>query len=409
LTAAALVLLAFWLCQVAAALRGRHLLLRPAADPEPPADGLPTLSVVLAARDEAPAVEAALRSLLACRYPNCEVIAVDDRSRDGTGAILDRLAAQRPVPGRPRLRVVHLRSLPPGWLGKCHALWRGALAARGSWLLFTDADVIFRPDALARGVAAALRGGFDHVTLAPRLLAGPYLLQATVGAFATVVTTLVHTWGVRSPRSRTAFGIGAFNLVRAAAYRRVGGHAAIRMRPDDDVALGRLLKRAGFRSAVGVAGPLLAVRWYAGLGEMARGVEKNAPAATDYRWGWAVLAALGVLALYDGPFLLAALAQGPARALAAGAALLVLAAYAGVNAEAGPSPATVPAAPLGFLLLVAIYLRGVLLAAWRGEIRWRGRAYPLAELRRFAAGPVTRRPRRVPARPRRGCGRPGPG
>jgi hypothetical protein len=100
------------------------------------ADRLPRLSVVIAARDEAAAVEQALSSVLLQQYPDFEVVVVDDRSTDGTGAILDRMAEREP-----RLRVVHVDAVPAGWLGKNHALHLGAQGATGELILFTDADV----------------------------------------------------------------------------------------------------------------------------------------------------------------------------------------------------------------------------------------------------------------------------
>ena len=161
MTALALVLLVLWGSALAAGAAGRRsfLWLRRA----PPAVGrLPSLSVVLAARDEAAGVGECIRSLLGSRHPDFEVVAVDDRSRDGTGAILDEAAARDP-----RLRVLHVDELPAGWLGKNHALWRGAATARGQWLLFTDADVVFAPEAVARGEAWAIASGAAHLTAPP--------------------------------------------------------------------------------------------------------------------------------------------------------------------------------------------------------------------------------------------------
>jgi cellulose synthase/poly-beta-1,6-N-acetylglucosamine synthase-like glycosyltransferase len=123
-----------------------------ASDSLPGEKAWPKLSLLVACRDEAANVRAALSSVLAQDYPALEVVAVDDRSGDATGAILDELAAQHPM-----LRVVHVTSLPEGWLGKTHALARASEAATGELLLFTDADVVFAPGALRR--AASLRRG----------------------------------------------------------------------------------------------------------------------------------------------------------------------------------------------------------------------------------------------------------
>src|SRR5205814_8856497 len=126
----------FWLWSGISAFLGyRRLPGLRSADPLPNAS-LPTLAIVATAKDEAARVEGAARSLLAQDYPGLSLVIVDDRSMDGTGAILDRLAREDP-----RLRVVHIDSLPYGWVGKCHALARGAEATDSEWILFVDADV----------------------------------------------------------------------------------------------------------------------------------------------------------------------------------------------------------------------------------------------------------------------------
>ena len=124
-------------------------------------------------------MEAAARALLALDYPALEVVAVDDRSTDATGRILDRLAASDP-----RLRVRHVSDLPPGWLGKNHAMAEGAASATGDWLLFTDADVHFAPDALKRSMAFALRHGLGHCVAFPHFVAPGFLERAFVTTFA---------------------------------------------------------------------------------------------------------------------------------------------------------------------------------------------------------------------------------
>src|ERR1700693_4382257 len=114
------------------------------AELEPPAVW-PKVSIIVPARDEAEKIEAAMRSKLAIDYPDFELLAVDDRSQDQTGAILDRLAAEDP-----RLCVIHLTSLPEDWLGKSHAMQVAASHAQGEFVLFTDADVFFSPDLLRK-------------------------------------------------------------------------------------------------------------------------------------------------------------------------------------------------------------------------------------------------------------------
>lgn len=137
-----------------------------------PADGpeaLPRLSIVVPALNEEETVEPAMRTLLALDYPQLEIIAVDDRSTDETGGILDRLAATDP-----RLRVLHVRELPAGWLGKNHALHLASREATGDYILFTDADVLFEPTVLRRTVRAMIARGLDHLAVFPELVRGGF-------------------------------------------------------------------------------------------------------------------------------------------------------------------------------------------------------------------------------------------
>ncbi|HVG46286.1 MAG TPA: glycosyltransferase, partial [Longimicrobium sp.] len=139
---------------------------------------MPAISIVVAARNEARGIEGAMRSLLAQDAPRLEVVVVDDRSDDATGAILDRFARDEP-----RLRVVHVTELPAGWLGKNHALWLGAGSATGELLLFTDADVVIEPLALRRAVGAMVAGGLDHLTASPSIERPSLLFEMFIGVF----------------------------------------------------------------------------------------------------------------------------------------------------------------------------------------------------------------------------------
>ncbi|PYT13846.1 MAG: hypothetical protein DMF51_09785, partial [Acidobacteria bacterium] len=162
------ILLGAALALVARNLPGLEAVLQPVGGPLAP---LPRLSVVVTARDEAGSIETTVRRLLAQSYPDLEVIVVDDRSTDGTGEALDRLLAQSTtapaaLPGSPtpRLTVVHVRDLPPGWLGKCHGCQVGSARARGGWILFMDGDVeLVQDDLLRRVVDLACRRDLDHL------------------------------------------------------------------------------------------------------------------------------------------------------------------------------------------------------------------------------------------------------
>lgn len=347
-------------------------------DAEPVADaGAPRVSVVVAARNEARAIEHALASVLAQRYPDLEVIVVDDRSTDATGAILDRISI-----GHPRLHVAHLDALPPGWLGKNHAMQRGAAAATGDWILFTDADVVMETRAIARAVGFAEREGLDHLTVTPRLLMPGPALDLFAGTFGLLFAQYSRPWKARDPRSRAHIGIGAFNLVRASAYRAAGGHAPIAMRPDDDLKLGKLLKQNGFRQDLLFGRDAVSVEWYSTIGEAVRGLEKNSFAGAGYSVPAVLASSLALLALDVWPFLAVLVTAGPTRWLYLASVAVILAIYAGSTRGSGTRPWLAPLFPLGVLLLVYILLRSTWLAVRNGGIRWRDTFYPLEELRR---------------------------
>src|SRR5271154_2388252 len=140
---------------------------RPEWDRKPPTlGGEPRVSVIVPARNEEQDIRATLESLLALDYSNYEVIAVNDRSTDATGQRMDKVAASR---SGPTLRVIHVSELPPGWMGKTHAMWTAGKQATGDWLLFTDGDVLFKPDSLRRVIAYAEAEKADHVVLFPRM------------------------------------------------------------------------------------------------------------------------------------------------------------------------------------------------------------------------------------------------
>lgn len=327
-----------------------------------PAERCPALSIILAARNEAAGVEAAARSLLALDYPNLTVVAVDDRSDDGTGDLLRAL-------GDPRLRVVRIDDLPEGWLGKTHALWEGARVAPGEVFLFTDADVHFAPDCLRRAVQAL--EGVDHLVAGPRMVCQGLWEHLFVSFFGGAFFLRFRPDLAGGPDRRYAMGIGAFNMVRRSAYFRCGGHQRLRLHVLEDMGLGVLLKRKGFRQRYLDAGEQVWVRWLEG--GPVHGLEKNAYAGMGYS-PWLTLAACTVfVGACLGP-----LSGGWAPAL------LGLAGMLGVSWQSrdfGPSPWSGLGYPVAGLLFSYAVLRSAWLAERRGGIRWRGTFYPLRTLR----------------------------
>ncbi len=351
---------------------------RPEFDAEPEAS--PQLTAVVPARNEEAAVGSCVQSLLLQSYAALDVIAVDDRSEDRTGAILDGLAGT----AAGRLRVLHVQELPEGWLGKTNALAQAiALAEQASdsaWLLFTDADVHFAPDALRRALSYAVRERADHLILLPTPLAKSPGEAIMLGFFQVMGAWAVRLWRVSDPSStRDALGVGAFALLRSSALREIGGLEPLRMAILEDLTLGQRIKAAGLRQRIAFGPGLVTVHWAPGALGVVDVLTKNIFALFQFE-PWRLLAGCcGLLAMTLPPLL--GLAYAPTRV----PSVLTLAAIAWLYHQiAGYS--RVPAwtfwlYPVGVGLTIYSMLRSMLITLAQGGVRWRGTFYPLAELR----------------------------
>ncbi len=341
----------------------------PLASPRPPG-----VTIVIAALDEAKTIEPALRSVLALDYPRLQVVAVDDRSTDDTGTILDRLAREHAA-----LRVEHVRELPAGWLGKNHALHRGACVADGDYVLFTDADVVFDASALARAVAHCERHSLDHLAVIPQVPCRRRLMQMIL--LEGLVGLIAHYRPWRALSGRAFMGVGAFNLVRAASWRSAGGHEAIAMEVLDDILLGERMHRQGFRQDVLLGVDMVSVEIYRTLGEAIRGVEKNTYAFLDYSTTKVLAATVGIFGLWIWPWIALATGAGGARWANAASLAAFFLLHALCAAPLGADPRALAWFPLGGIVPVYVIWRSTVLTWLRGGIVWRGTFYPLSELR----------------------------
>jgi hypothetical protein len=374
----------------AASLRQLRLLSDRLADPS--GATLPALTVVVAARDEEASIEATVRGLLEQRYDDLCVVVVDDRSTDGTGRILDRVATLPEARGR--LAVVHNTALPEGWLGKCHACHLGAQRAHGRWILFMDGDVtLARPDLLARVVAGAERDGIDNLSVLPDMGRMPLLQSAMMAAFGQLYLVGVRAWEMDRDLPRGGGGVGAFNLVRRSAYEGIGGHARLRMDPADDIKLGQLLRVAGARQRIVNGYELVLCPWHRGARNAIRGLEKNGFAGLGYSLGVLIALSICAVAMGCGPLIVALagtlLAPSRGAGLAAATcvpwalqvATLILGWVFSTNRKRAPF-ASLFLYPVGVALLLFALWNSAVKTLARGGIEWRGTLYPLAELRR---------------------------
>jgi glycosyltransferase involved in cell wall biosynthesis len=269
------IVLGLWLLRAMNA--ALSLLLVPSLAPAPRrTEGSPFVSIVVPARDEERAIEAATRSKCRQDDPAFEVVVVDDRSSDGTRGLLRRLEAE--FPGA--LRVVDGIEPPPDWLGKPHALDAGAKTARamrpGDWLLFSDADVVFAPDLLARALAHAGKHRLDFLTLLPQMDAHGFGERLMVPTIPAAAFCYLPGWLMNIPSARPfGGGGGVFNLIRRDLFDRIGGHEALKASVVDDIQLGRNARKAGGRTGIGLALDSISLRMYHGFAEISKGLEKN--------------------------------------------------------------------------------------------------------------------------------------
>lgn len=348
---------------------------RSAGIAEPP----PKVSIIVAALNEAATIEPALRSLLSIDYPNLEVIAINDRSTDATPRIMDGIASENAA-----LRVVHITELPPGWLGKNHALHRGASMASGEYLLFTDADAVFDPTAVTRAVAYCRTHRIDHLALFFDVVARTQLLRLMILSFAAGFMARYKPWKVDASANHFV-GVGGFNMVRAAAYADAGGHAAMPLAVLDDMALGRLIKLKGYRQRALFGTGMVTIEWYRSTPELIRGMEKNIFSAFDYRVGPLVAASLLIMATRVWPWAGLFLTQGMSWWFNAAAVCAGLALHIDLLRARGWDYRCLAFAPAVPLVELAMWWRGALLTLARGGIVWRGTQYPLAQLRQAHA------------------------
>ena len=346
-------------------------------DVAPLPDGeMPSVTIIVPARNEERGIEHALRSVLAQQGPRIEIIVVEDRSEDSTGAILARMAAEDP-----RLKVVRVTELPKGWLGKNHALWLGAQAASGELLLFTDADIVMAPDTVRRAAAHLVRGGFAHVTMGPHVDMPGALLQAFGVLFGLCFTLFTRPWKARDPRSPRHVGVGAFNLVRSDEYRRIGTHQAIAMRPDDDMKLGKLVKKHGLTQDFVIGADAIRVEWYHSVREAVLGLRKNGFAGIDYRLSLVLLATVSQLLFFVWPFIAVFVTGGATRILYALALAFIFFLFAGMARGQKVPLVHGLLVPVASLLFIYVVWNATLYALVHRGIEWRGTHYPLDELK----------------------------
>jgi cellulose synthase/poly-beta-1,6-N-acetylglucosamine synthase-like glycosyltransferase len=337
----------------------------------------PRVSLIVPALNEEEHVEKALTGLTNQDYSNYEIIAINDRSTDRTGELMERVA--RASGGR--VRVVHIKELPAGWLGKTHAMWTGAQQASGEFLLFTDADIHFRPDTLRRTMAAVEQMQADHFVLLPHLRTGTKGERAMYAFFQLMFVFAHRPWKVQDPKTRDSIGIGAFNLIRRSSYQTLGSYEALKLAVVDDMMLGEVVKRSGFRQRCAYGHELIWLHWAHGARGVIKNFTKNFFAAARYNvlrtTGAGVLAA----AINLLPFIGLWLARGWARLPFAITLLSIAGLYVGVTRMQRISWLYFFVHPISTGLFLYAMFRSMFVTLRFGGVEWRGTKYSLDELR----------------------------
>lgn len=334
----------------------------------------PKLVVVVPARNEEKDIVACLTSLVESDYRNLEVVAVNDRSTDKTGELISKMQSK----WRGRLRAIHIEQLPPRWLGKTHAMWTGAKESTSEWILFTDGDIMFRPDALRRAIAYCEAEKADHLVIYPRWVLKSLDEIVMAGVLQSIP---VRPWKMKDPKSRDFIGIGAFNLVRREVYERVGGFEKLRLQVIDDLFLGRNIKRAGFSQHCVFGDDLISLHWAEGALGIAHNLTKNTFAVMGFRWYVAGIALVGTFFFSILPYI-GIFAGGWLWMASAFALLGILGSYA-----MGAALTNVPwwvafLHPFGAVVAAYSIVRSVFYTYKQDGIEWRGTRYSLDELKK---------------------------
>jgi glycosyltransferase involved in cell wall biosynthesis len=332
----------------------------------------PRVSVIMTACNEEQSLADAMAARLSEDYPDVEFILVDDRSTDATAAIADKLAL-----ADPRVKVIHIRLVPNGWLGKLNALNEGVNASSGEWLLISDADVEVRKGVLKRAVSYCIARNLDHLAVLPEVYSVNPLLDCLTSVFLRLVVLSMRIWAIEDSGSKTAIGIGAFNFVNRRALERMGGFETLKMEVADDIALGQLIKAAGGRQSVLNGRELTGLYFHRSIGDAIRSAERASYTAVGNFSLVRIIAVAAFMLLFElSPFIALLPCGVPFQYWATGAMLLMAATTTiALNLWLGRGLLHLVLFPVVQFIICYSNLRAGILGKRRRGIIWKGTFY----------------------------------
>lgn len=332
----------------------------------------PAVAIIVAVRNEEEDLEKALQSLCNINYKNHRLIVVNDRSTDRTGEILKRF-------NHPHLQVITLTELPDGWLGKNNALYQGYKNSTEEWMLFTDADIEYHPDAISRAFGYVEKHQLDHLSIIPFTRSRSELLNSVLATFRIMLSVFTRPWDASKPNRSGSIGVGAFNLVKRTAYEQAGTHVKIKLRPDDDLKLGQNIKRAGLRQDVLDGEGYIRLEWYKNVGQFINGLMKNTFAVRNYNVIWSIADVLATLLAIALPIPIMLIFGDTSIRLMAGLLCLMQIVYSILTPSNKWWYALM--VPFAGFLMAYILARSAYLTLKQGGIYWRDTFYSLATLK----------------------------
>jgi glycosyltransferase involved in cell wall biosynthesis len=333
----------------------------------------PKLSIIIPACDEADTVEIAMRTLLKLSYPHYEIIAINDRSRDETGVILDHLSKEFS-----QLQVIHIETLPTGWLGKLHALEKGTQCATGDLLLFADADVHFESGFMERVVAHFEHDQLDYLTLIPKFIGKSAMLKGLIFLFANLFCARLQPRAINQGHQGAYAGVGVFQLLRRSFFNQTEGWSWLRLEIADDTGLAYLCHRYRARARIYLAAQELSITWYSNVKTMVSGLEKNFfPVMSQFSLLRMILLTLIILTLNLGYLLFFIFGMWYLG--------LIVIILSFITVISSPMEGTTWWERTLALVMWPVLLWALLRSTWKtlrqGGIFWRGTFYPSTELK----------------------------